>query len=727
MLVAGFSDFKKEQKQSNQIKDMKEHFKSVEFAPGKTLSVETGRLAKLADGAMMVKMGETMVLCTVVSSKSAKPGQDFFPLVVDLRESFTAGGKFPGGFLKREGRPSDNETLASRLIDRSLRPLFPSGYYNDTQVICQVFSSDGQNEADVLGAFGASAAIHVSDIPYDGPMAQVKVGRVDGEFIINPTIDELKNSDMDMIVAGTSSSVIMIEGEMNQIREHEMLEAIKTAHASIVKLCQFQEELREEYGVAKREFEPVKEDEDLQSKVESAAAAAIKEVVGKGLGKEDYNGQLRELRTEIVEKLTAEEGLEEAGSEIAKLFGKIEKRELRNMILTQKRRIDGRSPEDIRDIWTQVGYLPRVHGSSIFSRGETQALVSVTLGTKRDAQSIDTLFHEEDKLFMLHYNFPPFSVGEAGFMRGPGRREIGHGHLAERALKMVMPEFDDFGYVIRVRSDILESNGSSSMASVCGGSMALMDAGVPLPKPVAGIAMGMIVGDDSTVVLSDIRGEEDFMGDMDFKTAGTEDGITATQMDMKVQGISFEVLEQALEQARVGRLHILDKMAETISEARDSLSKYAPQFLRMTIDGDSIGAVIGPGGKVIQTLQKETDTEIWIEEDEAGKGQITISADSLDKAENAKKRIQAIAGNLDEGAVYLGTVKAIKEYGAFVELVPGKEGLLHISEINHSRVNKVEDVLSVGDQIEVKLLKVEHGGKLRLSRKALLPRPGEEE
>ena len=454
---------------------MKEDFKSVEFAPGKTISVETGRLAKLADGAVMVRMGDTMVLCTVVSAKEAKPGQDFFPLVVDLRESFTAGGKFPGGFLKREGRPSDGETLASRLIDRSLRPLFPDGYYNDTQVICQVFSSDGQNEADVLGAVGASAAIHISDIPFDGPMSQVKVGRIDGEFIINPTIDELKQSDMDMVVAGTKSSVIMIEGEMKEISEKEMLDAIKVAHKSIVKLCEFQEELRNEFGVEKREFVKPEVDETLQSKVEELAGSSIKEIVEIGLGKEEYNGRLRDLKNEVIEKLTAEEEYEDAADEISNFFGKIEKRELRNMILEKKRRIDGRSPDDIRDIWTQVGYLPRAHGSSVFTRGETQALVSVTLGTKKDAQSVDTLFHEEDKLFMLHYNFPPFSVGEAGFMRGPGRREIGHGHLAERALKMVMPDFEEFGYVIRVRSDILESNGSSSMASVCGGSMALME------------------------------------------------------------------------------------------------------------------------------------------------------------------------------------------------------------------------------------------------------------
>ncbi|MEX0661675.1 MAG: polyribonucleotide nucleotidyltransferase [Balneolaceae bacterium] len=705
---------------------MKEDFKSVEFAPGKTISVETGRLAKLADGAVMVRMGDTMVLCTVVSAKEPKPGQDFFPMVVDLRESFTAAGKFPGGFMKREGRPSDGETLASRLIDRSLRPLFPKGYVNETQYICQIYSSDGQHEADVLGAFGASAATHISSIPFDGPMSQVKVGRIDGEIIINPTIDELEKSDMDLIVAGTAKSVIMIEGEMKEISEKEMLEAVKEGHKAIVKLCEFQEELRKEFGVEKREFTSPENDKDLETKVAEKVGDRLNEIVGIGLGKEDFNGKVRELKLEVKEAITAEEGFEDSGSEISEIYGGMIKDALRNNILENRKRIDGRSPEDIRDIWTQVGYLPRTHGSAIFSRGETQALVSVALGTKRDAQSVDTLFYEEDKTFMLHYNFPPYCVGEAGFMRGPGRREIGHGHLAERALRMVMPKFDDFAYVIRVRSDITESNGSSSMASVCGGSMALMDAGVPLPKPVAGIAMGMIVGDDNTVVLSDIQGEEDFMGDMDFKTAGTADGITATQMDMKVQGISFEILEEALEQAHKGRLHILEEMAKTISEKRKEISQYAPQFVRMTIDGDHIGAVIGPGGKVIQTLQKETDTEIWIEEDEQGKGQITISADSLDKAEAAKKRIQAVAGELDEGATYSGTVKAIKEYGAFVEIVPGKEGLLHISEINHDHVKNVEDVLSVGDSIDVKLLKVEHGGKLRLSRKALLPNPNEE-
>ena len=701
---------------------MKENFKTVEFAPGKSLSIETGRLAKQADGSVVVRMGETMVLCTAVSAKEPRPGQDFFPLTVDLRESFAAGGKFPGGFMKREGRPSDGEILASRLIDRSLRPLFPKGYVNDTQIICYIISSDGQHEADAIGGFGASAALHISDIPFGGPMAEVRIGRVDGNIIINPTLDELKKSDIDLLIGGTADSVIMIEGEMDEISEKEMLDAIKEGHIAIVKLCEFQEELREEFGKAKRVFVPEPVDETLESKVKELAESAIKDIVSTGLGKEEYNEKLKELKNSVIEKITEIEEYEEAGDDIGNIFSGMEKEALRTQILESKRRIDGRSPEDIRDIWTQVGYLPRAHGSAIFSRGETQALATVTLGSKRDEQMIDTLFHEDAKQFLLHYNFPPYSVGEAGFLRGPGRREIGHGHLAERALKMKMPDFEEFSYVVRVVSDILESNGSSSMASVCAGSMALMQAGVPLKKPVGGIAMGMIVGENDSVILSDIRGEEDFMGDMDFKTAGTADGITATQMDMKVKGISFELLEKALEQAHAGRMHILEKMAETISEPRKELSEYAPQFLKMEIDGDQIGAVIGPGGKVIQTLQRETGTEIIVEENEKGKGIITISSDNLEKAKEAKKRIEEITGHLEEGAVYKGTVKALKDYGAFVEIAPGKEGLLHISEVNHSHVKNIEDVLSVGDEIDVKLLKVEHGGKLRLSRKALIPK-----
>lgn len=703
---------------------MKEEIRSVEFAPGKVLSVDIGRIAKQADGAVIVRMGDTQVLCTAVSAKEAKPGQGFFPLVVDHRESYSAGGRFPGGFMKREGRPSEKEVLSSRLIDRSLRPLFPKGYLCETQIISSVLSSDGENDGDVLGGFGSSAALHISDVPFEGPMAEVRVGRVNGEYVINPTLTELKESDIDMIVGGTADSVLMMEGEMDEISEEDMLGAIKAAHASIITLCEFQEELREEFGKPKREFTPEGYPEEIENKVRELATSKIKDVVNIGLNKEDYSEKLKEAKDSVVAEL--EEEYEEEIETIKDILGDVEKEELRNMVLEKKRRIDGRNPEDIRDIWTQVGYLVRTHGSAIFTRGETQALVSVTLGTKKDAQGVDTLFDEEDKTFMLHYNFPPYSVGEAGFLRGPGRREIGHGHLAERALRKMMPSFDDFGYVIRVISDITESNGSSSMASVCGGSMALMSAGVPLKKPVAGIAMGMIVGENNSVVLSDIRGEEDFMGDMDFKTAGTSDGITACQMDMKVQGISFEVMEEALKQALTGRLHILGKMAETISTPSETLSEFAPQFINMTIDGDMIGAVIGPGGKVIQTLQKETDTEIWIEEDESGKGKITISADSLDKAKNAEDRIKAITGQLEEGATYKGVVKTIKDFGAFVEIAPGRDGLLHISEIDHSHVKNVEDYMSVGDEIEVKLLKVEQGNKLRLSRKALLENNEEE-
>ena len=701
---------------------MKEDFRSIEFAPGKTLSVETGRIAKQADGSVVVRMGDTMVLCTAVSAKEPKPGQNFFPLTVDHKESFSAAGRFPGGFMKREGRSNEKEILSSRLIDRVLRPLFPKGYYNDTQVISSVISSDDENDGDVLGAVGASLALHLSDVPFDGPMGEVRVGRINGEYIINPTVTELKESDIDMVVGGTRDSVLMIEGEMDEISEIEMLEAIKVAHASIAKLCDFQDELRKELGKEKREFIPAKADETVESEVKTLAEEKMNAVIGIGLGKEEYNAKIKEIKDAAIASLEEQEKDEAFISEAKGLLSQIEKDELRNMILTQKRRIDGRSPVDIRDIWTQVGYIPRTHGSSIFTRGETQALVSVTLGTKRDEQNVDTLFDQEAKKFMLHYNFPPYSVGEAGFMRGPGRREIGHGHLAERALRKMMPSFDEFSYVVRVISDITESNGSSSMASVCGGSLALMDAGVPLKKPVAGIAMGMIVGDEHTVVLSDIRGEEDFMGDMDFKTAGSVDGITACQMDMKVQGISFEIIEEALEQARVGRLHILERMAESISVARTELSQYAPQFLKMEIDGSDIGAVIGPGGKVIQTLQKETGTEIIIEENDKGKGVITISANDLAKAEEAKKRIKMIVGHLEEGATYKGVVKSIKDFGAFVEVAPGKDGLLHISEIDHKRVEKVSDYLALGDEIDVVLLKVEHGGKLRLSRKALMPR-----
>lgn len=699
---------------------MKANFRSIEFAPGKVITVETGRLAKQAHGAVVARLGDTMVLATVVGAKEPKPGQEFFPLSVDFRENYAAAGKFPGGFIKREGRPSEKEILTCRLIDRTIRPLFPEGYFNEVQVLVTVISSDGVNDGDVLGAVAASAAIVVSDLPFDGPMAEVRIGRVNGEFIVNPTVEDRAVSDIDMVIGGTRDSVVMVEGEMKEISEKEMTEAIRIGHAAIVKLCDFQLELQKEFGKEKRET-PVTETHD-------ELLAEIKTIIGDrfyvnskaGLSKKEYSSALKEIVKEVQEKLA--ESYPDHEDVIDDLCHDFQRDVLRDLILDEHHRIDGRKPDEIRAIWTEVGYLPRTHGSAIFQRGETQSLVTVTLGTKRDEQSVDTLFDSENKRFMLNYNFPPFCTGEVKMMRMISRREIGHGNLAERALKIMIPSAEEFGYTIRVVSDILESNGSSSMASVCGGSLALMDAGVPIKKPVAGVAMGLIVGKGKKpVVLTDIQGEEDHFGDMDFKLTGTVDGITACQMDIKVKGIAFDVLENALLEAKKGRLHILEKMAETISVPRTEISKYAPSFRRMEIDASLIGAVIGPGGKIIQGLQRETGTEINIEE-VGGKGIITIASTNGEASDAAMARIKAITGQLDEGTTYTGTVRSIKEFGAFVEIAPGRDGLLHISEIDHKRINRVEDVLKEGDVIEVMLVKVEAGGKLRLSRKALLPK-----
>lgn len=698
---------------------MKADFKTVEFAPGKQISIETGRLAKQAHGSVVARLGDTMVLATAVVAPEARPGQAFFPLTVEFRETFAAGGKFPGGFIKREGRPSEKEILSARLIDRTIRPLFPDGFLNETQVICQVISSDGQNDADVLGAVAASAALHISDAPFDGPMAQVRVGRIDGELVINPTIDELENSDFDLTVGGLENSIVMVEGEMHEISEDEMIEAIKLAHQSIEKLCVFQNELRDQYGKEKREVDIPKPEESLVSRVKELVGDKFFDLSKQHLGKKAYSEANREIYKETKEALAEE--FPDLEGDIDSVCHDIQNDSIRRMMLENKVRIDGRKSDEIRDIWTETSYLPRTHGSAIFTRGETQALVTVTLGTKRDEQSVDTLFDTESKRFMLNYNFPPYSVGEARMMRGVSRREIGHGNLAERALKIMLPSADDFSYTMRVVSDVLESNGSSSMASVCGGSMALMDAGVPLKKPVAGIAMGLCVGDDDHMILSDISGEEDHFGDMDFKITGTADGITACQMDIKIQGISFDLMLQALEQAKAGRMHILQRMAESISTPRSDISKYAPSFTKYEVDSDMIGAIIGPGGKVIQAIQKETGTEVLIEE-VGNKGVVTIAADDADKAQAALARIKAIAGKPEEGEVYEGTVRSIKEYGAFVEIMPGKDGLLHISEIAHERIKNVEDVLTEGEKIQVKLIKVEPGGKLRLSRRVLLER-----
>lgn len=698
---------------------MKADLKRIEYAPGKHLTVDIGRLAKQANGSTFIRLGDTVVMATATAEREAKPGMPFFPLTVEFRETYAAGGKFPGGFIKREGRPSEKEILSARLIDRTIRPLFPDGYMNETQVICQVFSSDGENDGDVIGAVAASISLMISDIPFDGPMAQVRVGRIDGDFIINPTVSELKGADIDLTVGGTLDSVVMVEGEMDEISEEEMVEAIRLAHESIKKLCEFQVELRQEYGKEKWERPQTETDPELLQQIREIVGDRYTEISRKGLTKKEYGTAAKAIVVEVREKLA--EQWPEQEETITDLCHDIQKEAMREVVLNEKTRIDGRKPADIRDIWTEVAYLPRTHGSAIFTRGETQSLVSVTLGTKRDEQMIDTLFYNDAKRFMLNYNFPPYCTGEVKMMRGVSRREIGHGNLAERSLKKMVPSTEDFDYTIRIVADILESNGSSSMASVCGGSMALMDAGVPVKKPVAGIAMGMIVGDGKHVVLSDIQGEEDHMGDMDFKITGTKDGITACQMDIKVKGISYDVMVEALQQARDGRLHILECMDETISEPRSELSKYAPAFVKIEVETDQIGGIIGPGGKVIQGIQRETGAELMIEE-VGNKGVVTISADSQEKIDAAIQRIKSITGDLEEGEIYTGTVRSIKEYGAFVEILPGRDGLLHISEIDHKRINKVTDVLSEGEKIEVKLLKVEDGGKLRLSRKALIPK-----
>lgn len=698
---------------------MKADYKTIEYAPGKEIYVDTGRLAKQANGSCFLRIGDTVVMATATAEKEARPGQPYFPLSVEFKETYAAGGKFPGGFIKREGRPSEKEILSGRLIDRTIRPLFPDGFMNETQVICQVFSSDGENDADVIGAVATSLSLTLSDIPFNGPMAQVRVGRVEGAYIINPTISELRDSDIDLTVGGTRDSVVMVEGEMNEISEEEMVEAIRHAHESIKKLCQFQIDLKEEMGKEKWEENIEKPEEELVAKVTELAGDRFDEITEKGLSKKEYGYSVKEIVADIQEKL--EEAYPEQEGFISEICHDLQKKAMRKLILEKELRIDGRKPSEIRRIWSEVGYLPRTHGSAIFTRGETQALVSVTLGTKRDEQMIDTLFYNDAKRFMLNYNFPPYCTGEVKMMRGVSRREIGHGNLAERALKKMVPSTEEFDYTIRVVSDILESNGSSSMASVCGGSMALMDAGVPVGKPVAGIAMGMVFSDEKYVVLSDIQGEEDHMGDMDFKLTGTIDGITACQMDIKVDGISYDVMIQALQQAKEGRMHILEKMAETISSPRSEISKFAPSFVKLEIDVDQIGGIIGPGGKVIQSIQRETGTEVMVEE-VGNKGIVTISAENKEKINDAVQKIKSITGDLEEGEVYLGTVRSIKEYGAFVEIVPGRDGLLHISEIDHKRINKVTDVLSEGEKIEVKLMKVEDGGKLRLSRKALLPK-----
>lgn len=711
--------------------------KELEFG-GRTLSIETGKLAKQADGAVMVRLGDTMVLAAVVANKEPAVGKDFFPLQVEYREKIAAAGKIPGGFFKREGRPSEKEILSSRLIDRPIRPMFPDGFRNETQIMVTVFSSDQENDGDVLGAVGASAALMISDIPFDGPIAEVRVGRVEGQFIINPTFSQLDTSDMDVTVAGTESSIVMVEGEAKEISEAEMLDALNFAHEQIRRICALQNELRKECGRPKREVpaDPLKA--SMHEIVGSIARNRVRDVTHQVLAKDDRSKANEAIAEEVTEAFTAGiaskqfalplNGDADASADAAafveanrgRLFEAlhdIEYEEMREMILNEGKRLDGRGVTDIRPITCEVGILPRTHGSALFQRGETQSLTTATLGTKMDEQILDGLLPESTKRFMLHYNFPPFSVGEVGRLGSTGRREIGHGNLAERALKNLMPGELEFPYTIRIVSDILESNGSSSMATVCAGSLALMDAGVPLKKPVAGIAMGLIKEGDRIAILSDILGNEDYLGDMDFKVAGSRDGITGFQMDIKIQGISFEIFERALAQARVGRLHILGIMDETLGTPRPDLSKYAPRLTSMKIPVDLIGTVIGPGGKMIRQIVKDTGAEINIEDD----GTVVIASLSSEGSEKARAIISRLVEMPEVGKVYKGKVTRLLEFGAFVEFLPGKEGLVHISHLDANRVNKVSDVVKIGDELEVKLIAQDQEGRYNLSRKALLP------
>lgn len=687
--------------------------KQIEIS-GRTLTLSTGKFAKQADGAVMVRYGDTMVLATVVSAHEPREGMDYFPLQVEYREKIAAAGKIPGGFFKREGRPTEKEILSSRLIDRPIRPLFPDGYMNETQLLVTVYSSDQENDSDVLGGIGASAALMISDVPWHGPISEVRVGRIDGEWIVNPTYQQLEESDIDVIVAGTSESVVMVEGESREISEEDMLSALKVAHDAIKQINEMQVELVREAGKTKREFVKDEHDTRLVQDVRELVEEQIKQN-NRATGTKEERGQRRgEIEEKTLESLA--EKYPEQESVIKDIIHDIEKADMREMILSESKRLDGRGFSDIRTISCEVGVLPRTHGSALFTRGETQSLTSVTLGTKMDQQLIEGLLPESMKKFMLHYNFPPFCVGEVGRVMGPGRREIGHGNLAERALSYMLPDESEFAYTIRIVSDILESNGSSSMATVCAGSLALMDGGVPIKKAVAGIAMGLIKDDDRVAVLSDILGDEDHLGDMDFKVAGTADGITSFQMDIKIEGISFEIMEEALNQAKDGRMHILEKMNETLAEPRSSISQHAPSLITINIPVASIGGVIGPGGKTIRNIISETGTEINIDQD----GTVTIAALTKEAGDKAREIIEKMTEQPEVGKIYQGTVKRVMDFGAFVEFIPGTEGLVHISQLDTNRVEKVSDVVKEGDTFEVKLMKKDSEGRYNLSRKAVI-------
>jgi len=703
--------------------------KTIELADGRTITIETGKLAKQADGSVVVRMGETMVLATVVSAQEANEDVDFMPLSVDYREKFSAAGRFPGGFLKREGRPSDEEILVARLVDRALRPLFPEDYHAETAVMISLISASKEDLPDALAGLAASAAIAVSDVPFETPISEVRVARVNSEFVINPTYSQLKESDLDIMVGASHDNIMMVEGEMSEVSEEDMLEAIKFAHEEIKKHCKMQEELAAELGVEKREYSHEVNDEVLREKVKADLYEKCYAFAKQQTSKQERMAGFDAIRDEYIEAYkeanaeNEEIDIEQHEKLIKRYFHDVEKEAMRRMILDEKIRLDGRKTDEIRPIWGEVDYLPGAHGSALFTRGETQSLTSITLGTKMDEKIIDNVTVQGKEKFLLHYNFPPFCVGEPRTPRGLSRREIGHGNLAHRALKRMIPQ--EFPYIIRVVSDILESNGSSSMATVCAGTMAMMDSAMKIKNPVSGIAMGLITdkGSDKYAILSDILGDEDHLGDMDFKVAGTVNGITATQMDIKVDGLSYEVLSQALMQAKEGRLHILNKMLEVIPEPRADFKPNVPRIETIEIPKDMIGAVIGPGGKIIQAIQEETETVIVIEEiDDIGK--VEISGAGIEAIEAAKKRIKAIIAIPEVGEVYKGKVKSVVSFGAFVEIIPGKDGLLHVSEMDWERVESAEDFIKEGEEIEVKLIGVdEKTGKLKLSRKVLLPKP----
>ena len=699
--------------------------KKIDLGDGRTITLETGKLAKQADGAVELRMNKTMILATVCAAKDAAPGADFMPLQVEYKEKYSAFGRFPGGFTKREGRPSDYEILTCRLVDRALRPLFPDDYHAEVFVSILLFSSDGEDIPDALAGLAASAALAVSTIPFNGPIAEVRVARIDGQFKINPTFSELEKADMDIMVGATIDNIMMVEGEMKEVSEAELLDAIKFAHETIKQMCRIQIEFMEELGTAvKAEYSHEVNDETLCEDVKEKLYKKAYAIARSGQGKQERSDAFKALVDEYKAQIPEEELTDEKAALIGKYYHAVEKEAMRRCILDEGIRLDGRKTTEIRPIWSEVDYLPGPHGVAVFTRGETQALTSVTLGTKLDEKLIDDVLNVEKERFLLHYNFPPFATGEARPQRAVGRREVGHGNLAHRALKSMLPE--NYPYCIRIVSDILESNGSSSMATVCAGTLSLMDAGVPVKRPVSGIAMGLISENKGTnyAVLSDILGDEDHLGDMDFKVTGTENGITATQMDIKVDGLSYEILENALAQAKQGREHILNKMLETISEPREDLKPHAPRIEVIIIAKEFIGAVIGPGGKIIQAMQEETGTVITIEEID-GMGRVEVAASNKESIEAAIAKIKGIVAVPEVGEVYEGKIRSIMPYGAFVEFLPGKDGLLHISEFDWKRLETVEETgFKEGDTIEVKLLDIDpKSGKFKLSRKTLLPRP----